>query len=282
MIDLKEFPEDTALKLIKTLKKQLPKMINADVTKDNNVIVIVKQDEVEETAKTIRRLKICQKRLICTILNQQDRKSQNEISKSINKDQTVLQQKKEPNNTVIKKTNNIQTQAHEHSQMPKIKQDKVSQNVSSQQGLHQNDNTIHIQYIYSIYKIQLKFKTKIMKAALKYKQNLTLTQVQTRIKQLNLLSDFHNFLNIMSLSLYNEFYDLIYHKFAHIYVRKHNLHISISQMSKALTLVSDRYQYIGQLQNGQMQGTLVFNEGMVIILKNLNKAVFQVKVYSHT
>ncbi|CAL5986862.1 Hypothetical_protein [Hexamita inflata] len=119
-------------------------MINADVTKDNNVIVIVKQDEVEETAKTIRRLKICQKRLICTILNQQDRKSQNEISKSINENQTVLQQKNQPNNTVIKKTNNIQIQAHEHSQMPKIKQDKVSQNVSSQQQ-HQNKNTVEVQ-----------------------------------------------------------------------------------------------------------------------------------------
>ncbi|CAL5988806.1 MORN_motif [Hexamita inflata] len=76
LIDLKEFPEDTAPKLIKTLKKQIPEMITADVMEDLNVLVTAKQEDVEETAKTIRRLKVLEKRLNCTIVNKNDKKDE--------------------------------------------------------------------------------------------------------------------------------------------------------------------------------------------------------------
>ncbi|CAL5988812.1 Hypothetical_protein [Hexamita inflata] len=76
LIDLKEFPEDTAPKLIKTLKKQIPEMITADVMEDLNVLITVKQEDVEETARTIRRLKILEKRLNCTIVNKNDKKDE--------------------------------------------------------------------------------------------------------------------------------------------------------------------------------------------------------------
>ncbi|CAL5988826.1 Conserved_hypothetical protein [Hexamita inflata] len=70
MIDLKGFTQDTGRKLLKTLKKQFSEMVSANVTDDNNVVVIVKQEDVEYTARTIRRLKINDKRLTCTVLNQ--------------------------------------------------------------------------------------------------------------------------------------------------------------------------------------------------------------------
>ncbi|CAL6082243.1 Phosphatidylinositol-4-phosphate_5-kinase [Hexamita inflata] len=76
LINLKEFPEDIAPKLIKTLKKQFPDMISADVTEDFNVLVTAKQEDVEETAKTIRRLKILEKRLTCTIVNKDGKKDE--------------------------------------------------------------------------------------------------------------------------------------------------------------------------------------------------------------
>ncbi|CAL5986928.1 Hypothetical_protein [Hexamita inflata] len=76
LIDMKEFPEDTAPKLIKTLKKQIPEIISANVTEDLNVLVTAKQEDVEETAKTIRRLKILEKRLNCTIVNKNDKKDE--------------------------------------------------------------------------------------------------------------------------------------------------------------------------------------------------------------
>ncbi|CAL5982856.1 MORN_motif [Hexamita inflata] len=76
LIDLKDFPEDTAPKLIKTLKKQFPEMISADVIEDLNVLVTVKQEVVEETARTIRRLKIQEKKLTCTIINKDGKKDE--------------------------------------------------------------------------------------------------------------------------------------------------------------------------------------------------------------
>ncbi|CAL5988804.1 Hypothetical_protein [Hexamita inflata] len=70
LIDLKEFPEDTAPKLIKTLKKQFHEIeFDAVQTEDLNVLITVKQEDVEETARTIRRLKILKKRLTCKIVN---------------------------------------------------------------------------------------------------------------------------------------------------------------------------------------------------------------------
>ncbi|CAL5982846.1 Hypothetical_protein [Hexamita inflata] len=80
LIDMKEFPEDTAPKLIKTLKKQFPDMISADVTEDLNVLVTVKQEDVEETARTIRRLKILEKKLTCSIVNKDGKKDEKKPS----------------------------------------------------------------------------------------------------------------------------------------------------------------------------------------------------------
>ncbi|CAL5982872.1 Hypothetical_protein [Hexamita inflata] len=82
LIDMKEFPEDTAPKLIKTLKKQFPDMISADVTEDLNVLVTVKQEDVEETAKTIRRLKILEKKLTCTIVNKDGKKDEKKLDET--------------------------------------------------------------------------------------------------------------------------------------------------------------------------------------------------------
>ncbi|CAL5988768.1 Hypothetical_protein [Hexamita inflata] len=70
IIDLKEFPEDTGHKLVKKLEKQLPKMISANVAEDKNIIVMVQQEDAEETAKIIRKLQIDDKRLNCYIVEQ--------------------------------------------------------------------------------------------------------------------------------------------------------------------------------------------------------------------
>ncbi|CAL5988864.1 Hypothetical_protein [Hexamita inflata] len=68
-------------KLIKTLKKQLPQIISAEVTEDQNVMISVKQVDTDETATFIRRLKIEGKRLTCEI--QQSGQSESEVNISI-------------------------------------------------------------------------------------------------------------------------------------------------------------------------------------------------------
>ncbi|CAL5988872.1 Hypothetical_protein [Hexamita inflata] len=81
LISLKDYPQETRSKLIKTLKKQLPQIISAEVTEDQNVMVSVKQVDADETAKTIQRFKIEGKRLTCEI--QQSEQSEPEIQISI-------------------------------------------------------------------------------------------------------------------------------------------------------------------------------------------------------
>ncbi|CAL5988832.1 MORN_motif [Hexamita inflata] len=86
IIDLKEFPEDTGQKLVKKLEKQLPKMISANMAEDKNIIVMVKQEDAEETARTIQKLKIQGKRLQCEVLKPNLNQSTSDTNIAIDED----------------------------------------------------------------------------------------------------------------------------------------------------------------------------------------------------
>ncbi|CAL5982848.1 Hypothetical_protein [Hexamita inflata] len=86
VIDLKEFPEDTGQKLVKKLEKQLPKMISANVTEDRNIIVMVKQEDAEETAKIIQKLKVEGKRLQCQVIKLNLNQSTSDTNIAIDED----------------------------------------------------------------------------------------------------------------------------------------------------------------------------------------------------
>ncbi|CAL6035714.1 Hypothetical_protein [Hexamita inflata] len=72
LIDLKEFQQGTGRKLLKSLKQYLPQMIEAEVQKDNNIMVTVKHEEADETIRIIKRLNVEGKRLSYQIKQQQE------------------------------------------------------------------------------------------------------------------------------------------------------------------------------------------------------------------
>ncbi|CAL5982840.1 MORN_motif [Hexamita inflata] len=86
IIDLKEFPEAIGLKLIRKLEKQLPKMISAEVAEDRNIIVMVKQEDAEETAKIIQKLKVEGKRLQCQVIKLNLNQSTSDTNIAIDED----------------------------------------------------------------------------------------------------------------------------------------------------------------------------------------------------
>ncbi|CAL5988796.1 Phosphatidylinositol-4-phosphate_5-kinase [Hexamita inflata] len=120
LIDLKEFPEETGQKLIKYLKKQIPKMINAQVTEENNVMVIVKQKDTKETAKIIRKLKIEDKRLSCQTLDQNSQVLESVINISVSESeaqvkegQILIDLKEFPEDTAPKLIKTLKKQFHD-------------------------------------------------------------------------------------------------------------------------------------------------------------------------
>ncbi|CAL5986902.1 MORN_motif [Hexamita inflata] len=86
IIDLKEFPEDTGQKLVKKLEKQLPKMISANLAEEKNIIVMVKQEDAEETANMIQKFKIQGKRLQCQVLKPNLNQSTSDTNIAIDED----------------------------------------------------------------------------------------------------------------------------------------------------------------------------------------------------
>ncbi|CAL5988764.1 Hypothetical_protein [Hexamita inflata] len=113
LIDLKEFPDDTAPKLIKTLNKQFPDMISADVTEDLNVLVTVKQEDVEETARSIRRLKIHEIKLTCTIVNKDGKKKFEDRQIKTHQEKQIIIDQKLPKDTAPKLQNTFNIQFHD-------------------------------------------------------------------------------------------------------------------------------------------------------------------------
>ncbi|CAL5982852.1 Hypothetical_protein [Hexamita inflata] len=118
IIYLKDFSEEIRSKLIKNLKKQFPKMITAEITEDKNIIVTVKQEDAEETAKIIRKLKIEEKRLMCEICKPTIIEQESHINISVSDSQQIS--KDAPINTNCKSEENPNQEFVDQSQNKQI------------------------------------------------------------------------------------------------------------------------------------------------------------------